>query len=215
MTEHFVLSARTNIPDGTPGSIVVEDKDGILIDTTEDEAEVIVESDTEDKEDLIVETEISPKAFISASFQSFHPDKIPTFMDSGASDTMFVSRDAFIEYKTIPLRTGDSAKATDGSFDIIGQGKVVQQYLVDGKEKRVTYTHALHTPTLNANLISVSAFDRAGLTTTFGDGRGIIRKRDGTAVLTGRGEKGMYVVDTINGETPSVPDKPIAMSSLS
>jgi hypothetical protein len=95
-------------------------------------------------------------------------------MDSGASDTMFVSRDAFIEYvQTVP-RTGDSAKAKDGDFDIIREGRVVQQYLVDGKEKSITYTRALHTPTLNANLISVSAFDRAGLTVTFGGGRGIV-----------------------------------------
>jgi hypothetical protein len=32
-------------------------------------------------------------------------------MDSGASDTMFVSKDAFTEYKATPPRTGDSAKA--------------------------------------------------------------------------------------------------------
>jgi hypothetical protein len=34
---------------------------------------------------------------------------------------------------------------------------------VDGKEKKITFTRALHTPTLNANLISISAFDKAGL----------------------------------------------------
>jgi len=70
-------------------------------------------------------------------------------------------------------------------FDIIGEGKVKQQYLVEGQEKAITYTQALHTPTLNANLISVSAFDKAGLTTTFGGGCGVIRKGDGTIVLTG------------------------------
>ena len=56
------------------------------------------------------------------------------FMDSGASDTMFVSRDAFVEYKPTAVCTGDSAKATDGGFDIVGEGKVVQQYLVDGRK---------------------------------------------------------------------------------
>jgi hypothetical protein len=77
-------------------------------------------------------------------------------MDSGASDTMFVSRESFNEYKPITPRTGDSAKAVDGNFEIVGEGTVVQRYVVDGQEKDITYTRALHTPTLNANLISIS-----------------------------------------------------------
>jgi len=113
------------------------------------------------------------------------------------------------------LRTGDSAKATDGNFDIVGEGKVVQRYLVEGKEKTITYTRALHTPTLNANLVSVSAFDKAGLTTTFGNGQGIIRKRDGSVVLAGRAIKGMYVVDPLDEAKQNIPNNPIAMSSLS
>ena len=120
-----------------------------------------------------------------------------------------------MEYKTIALRTGDSAKATDGGFSIVGEGKVVQRYLVEGKEKKITYTRALHTPTLNANLISISAFDKAGLNTTFGGGCGVIRKRDGSVVLTGQGEKGMYIVDALGGQKPDLPDRPLAMSSLS
>ncbi len=62
--------------------------------------------------------------------------------------------------------------------------------------KSITFTHVLHTPTLNANLISISAFDNAGLTTTFGNGRGVIKKPDGTVVLAGQGDKGMYIVET-------------------
>src|SRR5258705_11144826 len=88
------------------------------------------------------------------------------------------------------------------AFDIVGKEKVTQYCLVDRVEKKVIYTHALHTPTLNANLISVSAFDRAGLTTTFGGGYGVVCKVDRTAVLSGKGEKGMYVVDAVN-------DKPV------
>jgi hypothetical protein len=90
--------------------------------------------------------------YISGKFMSFNSGSIPTFLDSGASDTMFVSQDAFIEYRSTALRTGDSAKAVDGNFEIVGQGKVVQSYMVEGKEKKITYTCALHTPTLNANL---------------------------------------------------------------
>jgi len=69
----------------------------------------------------------------------------------------------------LPPRSGDSAKAVDGGLEIIDKGTVVKHYLMYGKEKKLTYTCAIHTPTLNANLISVGAFDKAGLTVTFGD----------------------------------------------
>ena len=140
--EHFVLSARvTDIPRNL----------GIVLDDDWDKY-------------------TPPVALISKSFHAFNNGKIPIFMDSGTSDTMFVSRDAFDIYKVMQPRSGDSAKAIDGEFEIVGEGTVNKRYLVDGKEKQITYTRAIHTPTLNTNLISVSAFDRAGMTVTFGDG---------------------------------------------
>lgn len=81
---------------------------------------------------------------------------------------------------------GESAKATNGDFKIIGEGNVTQRYIVNGGERDITYTRALHTPSLNANLISVSTLDKAGLTTTFGNGKGVVRKADGTKFLVGR-----------------------------
>jgi transposase InsO family protein len=180
-TEHFVLSAK--ILD-TPG------RSGVLID---------------------IPTDHPPVALISKGFQNFQKGKIPSFMDSGASDTMFVSRDVFAEYKSIATRIGDSAKADNGGFEIIGEGSVTQRYQVEGKERDITYTRALHAPTLNANLISIGAFDKAGLTTTFGDGKGIVTKADGTIVLTGQNVNGMYLLETID----NAPDTPLAMTSLS
>jgi len=186
--EHFVLSARVPGIVGDSGIIVNDD-----------------------------DLELSPLvAMVSNNFQSFNEGRVPTFIDSGASDTMFVSRDDFHIYKKVPPRSGDSAKAVDGAFEIIGEGTVTKSYLVDGKTKKLTYTRAIHTPTLNANLVSVSAFDKAGLTVTFGDGRAVIRKRDGTTVLTARCEKGMYVINEIGGDTPQIaaPDAPLTMISL-
>ena len=115
-------------------------------------------------------------ALISKGFQNFENGKTPTFLDSGASDMMFVSKDDFSKYKSVPVRAGDSAKAGNGGFEIIGEGNVRKRYKVEGKERDVTYTRALHTPTLNANLISVSALDKAGLTITFGKGKGVVYK---------------------------------------
>jgi hypothetical protein len=158
-------------------------------------------------------SDFSPNALISQSFQSFQKGNIPTFMDSGASDTMFVSRDVFVEYNVVTSRTGESAKANNGGFEIAGEGNAVQRYNIDGREQEITYTRALHAPTLNANLISVSAFDNAGLFTTFGNGRGITRKADGTVVLAGKNVNGMYILETL--DTPQSTYTPLAMNSLS
>ena len=158
---------------------------------------------------VVIDTLINypPMALISKGFWNFGKE-IPTFMDSGVSDTMFVSREMFVEYTLIASWVGDSAKAVDGGFEIVGEGSVIQQYQVDGKECTVTYTCALHTPALNANLISISAFDRAGLTTTFSNGQGIIHKADGTIILAGKNVNGMYILEPIN-------DIPLAMNSIS
>jgi hypothetical protein len=159
--EHFVLSARVSDTSG---------QSGILINDSSEHPSMVL---------------------ISKGFQGFHKGKIPTFMDSGASDTMFVSRDVFTEYKAVAPQNGDLAKAENGSFKIISEGNVVQHYQVDGKEREITYTHALHTPMLNASLVSVSAMDKAGLPTIFGNGKGVIQKADGTVVLTRQNVNGM------------------------
>ena len=66
-------------------------------------------------------------------------------------------------------------------------------------------------PTLNANLVSVSALDNAGLTIMFRGGKGVVRKEDGTIVLTGRNINRMYLLETLDNS----PDVSLAMSSLS
>jgi len=107
--EHFVLSAI--VPDRLVNS-------GVVIDNDDDELEYT-------------------KALVSKDFQAFNDGKVPTFIDSGASDTMFVSKTDFSAYKATPPRSGDSAKAIDGNFDIIGEGTVVKSYLVDSRERKL------------------------------------------------------------------------------
>lgn len=157
-----------------------------------------------------IETSDFPTALISQGFQTFQKGKIPTFMNSGASDTMFISRDAFGKYKPVVARVGNSAKADNGTFEIVGEGSIVQCYKVEGREREITYTHTLHTPTLNANLLSIGAFIRAGLTTTFGNNKGVVQKPDGTIVLARTNVNGMYLVETIDA-----PNLPLVMMSLS
>ena len=72
MIEHFVLSAQ--VPD------------------TPEHSEVIVRDNGHEIADIV--------ALVGRGFKSFGED-IPTFIDSGASDTMFVSREDFSKYTSI------------------------------------------------------------------------------------------------------------------
>ena len=167
--EHFVLSAQIPNTPGQSGVLLPDDLD-----------------------------DVPHTALISRAFQTFQEGDVSTFLDSGASDMMFIARDSFTDYKAITPRMGDSAKATDGKFEIVGEGTVSQRYQVEGKPRDITYTRALHTPTLNANLISVSSLDCAGLTITFGGGQGVVKKPDGTLVFSGKGANGMYLLETLD-----------------
>src|SRR6266545_7042362 len=69
--EHFVLSAV--VPDTLGNSGVIVDNDDVNAEAT--------------------------KACVSKNFQTFNAGKVPTFIDSGASDTMFVSKIDFDNYK--------------------------------------------------------------------------------------------------------------------
>ena len=57
-----------------------------------------------------------PKALVTKGSKGFQKGKTLTFMDSGASDTMFILKDSFVRYKPVS-RTGESAKATGGDLE--------------------------------------------------------------------------------------------------
>ena len=64
---------------------------------------------------------------------------------------------------------------------------------------------------LNANLVSVSAMDKAGLTTVFANGKEVVQKMDGTIVLTGQNVNGMYLLEALD----KAPTPPVAVTFLS
>ena len=57
----------------------------------------------------------------------------------------------------------------------------------------------------------MGTFNKAGLTTTFGNGKGIVQKADETIILAGDRINGMYLLETLD----DVPRTPLAMTSLS
>ena len=59
----------------------------------------------------------------------------------------------------------------------------------------------------------MGALDKVGLTTTFGNGQGVVQRADGNVVLAGKNVNGMYVLETTNDS--DIPNTPLAMGSLS
>ncbi len=90
--DHFVLSVTVDVEPGVSGVIIDDEttETPIIVNVELGVSGVIVEDEAE-----------TPTTFISHRFGSFQQGKIPTFLDSGASDTIFVSRDDFIKYVPI------------------------------------------------------------------------------------------------------------------
>ncbi|KAJ7923920.1 hypothetical protein B0H13DRAFT_2315925 [Mycena leptocephala] len=72
-------------------------------------------------------------------------------------------------------------------------------FRVAGKTVHITFKNALHAPSLSANLVSVSQFDKAGYWSKFGGGEVCVQEGEGgMTLLRGRGSDGMYVLDVDN-----------------
>jgi hypothetical protein len=67
--------------------------------------------------------EIRAVALISKSFLALGKEELPTFLNSGASDTMFVKQNAFTTYQATSPRSGDSAKAIDGTSKLLAKAQ--------------------------------------------------------------------------------------------
>jgi len=88
-TEHFVLSAQARaLHEDVDIEADNEAVDEIIIEDADENVDEII---IEDCDESVVEADISPKALASTGFRSFGQGKVLTFMDSGASDTIFVS----------------------------------------------------------------------------------------------------------------------------
>jgi hypothetical protein len=92
-TEHFALSTGISDAPGQSGILIHDDPDDL-----DDGPERL------DKSKCDVPEGYPLMALISKAFQSFKQGKVPTFLDSGASDTMFVSKEAFTDYWVTQLR---------------------------------------------------------------------------------------------------------------
>ncbi len=122
---------------------------------------------------------------------------VNTYADSGATEHFFVNRSDFSSYKTLDENITGNAAEKDSTFRIAGFGVVKKSFRHEGKQTHLTFKNAMHTPDLAANLVSISRFDSAGHTATFGGGRVVFRNKSGESFLSGLGKAGMYLLDDV------------------
>lgn len=154
--------------------------------------------DIDAKDDKITcDVEPEDLAFVIMTFEGRTPSTTLMFMDSGARDYFFRNREDLTKYTPVAFCTGSSAVEGKGTFDILGKGMVTKTFRLDGRDIKLTFKNALHSPSLAANLISVSSLDKAGLSTVFSNGQAVICDGSGHEGFTGRGSDGMYVLDVV------------------
>ncbi len=176
----------------------VEDEDEA--DKPDDDMPPLVDPDFDEEEfermsQFTCEADPAGTAFVTTTFEGHTPSVTLTFMDSGASDCFFRNHEDFTEYTLVAFRTGSSAVEGKGTFEILGQGTVTKTFRLDGDDVKLTFKNVLHSPLLAANLVSVSALDKAGLSTVFSNGRAAVQDKSGKEIFAGRGSDGMYVLD--------------------
>ncbi len=143
----------------------VEDEDEA--DEADDNMPPLIDADFDEDEfermsQFTCEADPAGTAFMTTTFEGCTPSVILTFMDSGASNYFFRNRDDFTEYTPVAFCTGSSAIEGKGMFEILGQGTVTKTFRLDGNDIKLTFKNALHSPSLAANLVSVSADEPLG-----------------------------------------------------
>ncbi len=145
---------------------------------------------------FIVDVPLAEAATVTCTFEGVHPTVLLMFLNSGASDHFFRNKSEFTEYEPVPYRTGTSALSSEGEFSIVGKGTVVHVFKVGGKKVEFTFKNTLHAPSLTANLISVSQFNRCGYFSLFSGGEVIISQgKSGQPILHSHGSGGMYILE--------------------
>jgi hypothetical protein len=134
--------------------------------------------------------------------------RLPSFLDSGATDTCVRSRKRFTTYRLEAIE-GNTAV---GGFRVVGTGRARFDVRIEDGSTHTILLDAIHTPDFTMNLISVPKLDKRGLVGAIGGGRLTVSSRDGTRIIDGvltktEGGRELYeveVVDTLDEEGDGV-----------
>lgn len=95
---------------------------------------------------------------------------VPTYADSAANKHCFVNRSDFSTYHALSKPDEGQPANKGGQFRIVGHGTVTKTIVSGSLKTTITFKHAVHTPDLIANLISIGKLDEANCWALFGGG---------------------------------------------
>jgi hypothetical protein len=124
---------------------------------------------------------------------------VPTYLDSGATDTCVCNRKRFLSYWEDDV----SSNTAVGGFHVVGRGRVRFTVWVEGGGVHDLVLDTIYTPEFSMNLISLPMLDRRGLVGALGDGWLVVSKQDGTKIVDGvltrtAGRRELYQVDIVD-----------------
>jgi len=120
---------------------------------------------------------------------------VPTYADSAANKHCFVNCLDFTTYHALSQPDEGQPANKGGQFHIVGHGAVTKTIVSRMLRTTITFKHAVHTPNLIANLISISKLDEVNCWALFSGG-GVtfydIHEGKKRSLMKGSGSNGMY-----------------------
>ena len=95
---------------------------------------------------------------------------LPMYADSAANKHCFVNHSDSSTYHALPQPNAGQSANKGGQFRIVGHGAVTKMIVSGSLKTKITFSHAVHTPDLIANLVSISKLDEANCWALFGGG---------------------------------------------
>ncbi|KAF5374516.1 hypothetical protein D9615_009034 [Tricholomella constricta] len=104
---------------------------------------------------------------LAATHPTTRSATLVTYADSAASNHFFACRGDFETYGPIPDGTTKGSTANGGDFRMAGTGRVRKNVVHEGRKVQLTFEHAIHTPDLTHNLVSIGCLGARGCSVMF------------------------------------------------
>ena len=137
--------------------------------------------------------------------QKVNKTYVPTYADSAVNKHCLINCSDFTTYHALSRPDEGQPANKGGQFCIIGHGSVTKTIVSGSLKMMITFKHAVHTPGLITNLISISKLDGANCWVLFGGGGVTFYDLHGgqkRTLMKGAGSNGMYLL-RVEPKTPT------------
>ena len=119
--------------------------------------------------------------------------------DSGCTAHMTYDKSLFETYELLP--DANVEMGTKATTKVVGRGDITLKIQCESSFQVRKLENVLHIPSFEYSLLSVSALDKKGMQTTFGDGKCVIQKGS-MVIATGTLNGSLYFVNTKKVQKP-------------